>query len=154
FGSAEHGNGVLRLMKALRHEAPGPTETLTRLGPDPATAAATVFRVQHLPHLGRMALARLWRPATDTLTVDGQRIAGLYRMAGAEAQKIQAAEPGAVVGLGRLDAPQAGDLILADGGRARMPDWPAAPPPVDAIALAPADRKDEVKLTAALARLV
>jgi elongation factor G len=27
FGSAEHGNGILRLLKALRHEAPGVAET-------------------------------------------------------------------------------------------------------------------------------
>src|SRR5918911_1629017 len=32
IGSAEHGNGILRLLKALRHEAPGIEGTLGRLG--------------------------------------------------------------------------------------------------------------------------
>ena len=32
FGSAEHGNGVRRLLKALRHEAPGPEVTRTTPG--------------------------------------------------------------------------------------------------------------------------
>ena len=32
FGSALRENGVLRLMKALRHEAPGVAETASRLG--------------------------------------------------------------------------------------------------------------------------
>ena len=32
FGSAEHGNGIGRLLKALRHEAPAVADTATRLG--------------------------------------------------------------------------------------------------------------------------
>ena len=32
IGSAERGNGVTRLLKALRHEAPGLEETRARLG--------------------------------------------------------------------------------------------------------------------------
>ena len=32
FGSAENGNGILRLLKALRHEAPGVEATCRRLG--------------------------------------------------------------------------------------------------------------------------
>ena len=34
FGSAENGNGILRLLKALRHEAPGIEATCKRLGLD------------------------------------------------------------------------------------------------------------------------
>src|SRR3546814_13280724 len=48
FGSAEHGNGVTRLWKALRHETPAPQETAARLGiADGHDLAATVF--QSLP---------------------------------------------------------------------------------------------------------
>ena len=32
IGSAERGNGVTRLLKALRHEAPGIAQTRARLG--------------------------------------------------------------------------------------------------------------------------
>ena len=39
FGSAENGNGILRLLKALRHEAPDVEATAKRLGLKPAMAA-------------------------------------------------------------------------------------------------------------------
>lgn len=152
FGSAEHGNGILRLLKTLRHDAPGPDAAARRLGV--GGAAATVFRIQHLSHLGRTSLVRLWREMADGATVNGQRISGLYRMIGPEARKIAIAPAGAVVGLGRVEGTQAGHLVMPDGSLSRVTDWPTPPPPVDAVAIAPVDRKDEVKLTASLARLV
>ena len=49
LGSATRENGVLRLMKALRHEAPGVSETAKRLGAaSPKDALAYVFKTMHL----------------------------------------------------------------------------------------------------------
>src|SRR5712671_2830246 len=61
LGSATRENGVLRLMKALRHEAPGVTETAKRLGaPDAGKdALAYVFKTVHLQHGGKLSLARV-----------------------------------------------------------------------------------------------
>ena len=44
LGSATRTNGVLRLMKALRHEAPGVAETAKRLGVKPGGSVAYVLK--------------------------------------------------------------------------------------------------------------
>ena len=60
LGSAMRENGVLRLMKALRHEAPDVTETAKRLGASsPKDALAYVFKTLHLQHGGKLSLTRL-----------------------------------------------------------------------------------------------
>jgi len=60
LGSAMRENGVLRLMKALRHEAPGVTETATRLGvASSKDATAYVFKSVHLQHGGKLSFARV-----------------------------------------------------------------------------------------------
>src|SRR5918996_3500258 len=45
FGSAQNGWGVGRLLKALRHEAPGPESTSARLGVD--APALHAFKIHH-----------------------------------------------------------------------------------------------------------
>ena len=60
LGSAIRENGVLRLMKALRHEAPGVAETAKRLGASsPKDALAYVLKTMHLQHGGKLSLTRL-----------------------------------------------------------------------------------------------
>src|SRR6201999_291347 len=60
LGSALRENGVLRLMKALRHEAPDVTATAKRLGAVPAKdALAYVFKTLHLQHGGKLSLTRV-----------------------------------------------------------------------------------------------
>ena len=61
-GSAAQDYGVRRLWKALRHETPGPAETAARLGIAPeGEPLAQVFKTYHLPHTGKLSLARVWR---------------------------------------------------------------------------------------------
>src|ERR1700758_3420468 len=60
LGCATRENGVLRLLKALRHEAPGVAETAKRLGaPAAKDALAYVFKTVHLQHGGKLSLTRL-----------------------------------------------------------------------------------------------
>src|SRR5215471_18314591 len=60
LGCATRGNGVLRLMKALRHEAPGIAETAKRLGAgESKDALGYVFKTVHLQHGGKLSLTRL-----------------------------------------------------------------------------------------------
>src|SRR5436309_1265794 len=60
LGAASRENGVLRLMKALRHEAPGVAETAKRLGVSAQKEAlAYVFKTLHLQHGGKLSLTRL-----------------------------------------------------------------------------------------------
>src|SRR5499426_3438167 len=60
LGSATRTNGVLRLMKALRHEAPGVAETAKRLGvEDGAGTLAYVFKTLHTSHGGKLSIGRV-----------------------------------------------------------------------------------------------
>src|SRR4030081_3556033 len=60
LGAAVRENGVLRLMKALRHESPGVSETAKRLGASsPKDALAYAFKTIHLQHGGKLSLTRL-----------------------------------------------------------------------------------------------
>src|SRR6201992_1195327 len=60
LGSAARENGVLRLMKALRHEAPDVTATARRLGAASSKdGLAYVFKTLHLQHGGKLSLTRL-----------------------------------------------------------------------------------------------
>lgn len=155
FGSAEHSNGVMRLWKALRHETPQPAETAARLGiPAGDGLCATVFKTLHQSHTGKLSLARLWQGGiAENAMLGTKRLAGLYRMMGGSIERQPQAGAGDVVALGRLDDIATGMLLDAGGLGTALPDWPAAAPPIHALALIPTDRKDEVKLTAALGKL-
>ncbi len=76
---------------------------------------------------------------------------------GAATSKTTEAKPGDVVALGRLDHAQTGDTIVADArsGAADLQKTRAeAPDPVHALALNVKDRKDEMRLAAAMTKLI
>jgi elongation factor G len=165
LGAASRENGVLRLMKALRHEAPGVAETAARLGANAdknkadKNALACVIKTTHLQHGGKLSLARvLVGKLDDGATVQSSgggsgRVSGILAANGASDSKRPTAEAGEVVALGKLDAVKTGDtLSTAKTAPASLIEViPAAP--VLAIALAAPDRKDDVKLGQALLRL-
>lgn len=156
FGSAEHGNGVQRLWKALRHETPHHEETMTRLDVDADGGAlsATVFKTLHQSHTGKLSLARLWRgQIAENAPLGGRRLSGLYRIMGGQTEKLAQAQAGDIVGLGRLDEIATGQHLNGDGIGRTITDWPRPAQPVHAAALHPTDRKDDVKLSAALHKL-
>src|SRR6202012_1146696 len=61
MGTAARANGVLRLLKALRHESPGVAETAKRLGVKAAgfDAVGYVLKTQNTPHGGKMSIVRM-----------------------------------------------------------------------------------------------
>jgi elongation factor G len=154
LGAAEKQHGVLRLWKALRHDAPGPEATAARLGiPPEGEPMAQVFRTIHAGHGGKLSCARVWRGALkDGASVNGGRIGGITRWPAGEPARATEAAMGEVIALGRLDAAGTGAVLSPSGAAPALP-FPAAPPPVYALAIATEDRKDDVRLTAALARL-
>src|SRR6185369_15496540 len=90
FGSASSSWGVRRLLKALRHEAPGPQAAADRLSvSDPSMY---VFKIVH-GSIGRLALARaLGGPiheGSDMKTGDGEhsRVGSLFNVQGEKTQK-------------------------------------------------------------------
>ncbi|MBU2582853.1 MAG: GTP-binding protein [Alphaproteobacteria bacterium] len=60
IGSAEHGNGIGRLLKAIRHEVPDAAKTAERLGLQQGAASAFVFKTVHSPHGGKVSYARVF----------------------------------------------------------------------------------------------
>jgi elongation factor G len=157
FGSATHGNGLQRLWKALRHDAPDATGTAARHGIAPeggplAPPLAQVFKVSYAGQSGKLAYARVWRGKLSDGASDGQmRVSGILAFTGNETQKLTHAMAGGVVALGRLDGAIPGTVF---GGAQGSLAFPAAPPPVYALAIAVPDHKDDVRLSTALAKLL
>jgi elongation factor G len=161
LGAATRENGVLRLLKALRHECPGVAETAKRLGVAAAgkDAIAYVMKTAHLQHGGKLSLSRvLAGHLDDGATVqsshgDAGRISGMSAASAANDTKRTAADTGDVIALGKLDHVRTGDT-LSSGKTAPAALIEVVPlSPVLAIALAAPDRKDDVKLGQALTRL-
>lgn len=154
LGAAERRHGVLRLWKALRHDAPSPEVTAARRGVAPeGEPLAQVFRTVHAGHGGKLSYVRIWRGTLkDGATVNGARIGGITRFPAGEAARAPEAGMGEIVALGRLD-PVATGATLSPSGAAEALPFPAPPPPVYALAIATEDRKDDVRLSGALARL-
>jgi elongation factor G len=161
LGSAARENGVLRLMKALRHESPGVAETAKRLGAPASSkdALGYVFKTMHLQHGGKLSLTRvLAGHLDDGATVhsssgESGKVSGIFSPNGAHDTKRAGAEAGDTVALGKLDAVKTGDT-LASGKTAPAALVRSEPtPPVLAISIAANDRKDDVKLGQALLRL-
>ena len=160
LGSAHRENGVLRLLKALRHEAPDVAATAARLGvPASRDALGYVFKTMHLQHGGKLSLTRLFTGHLDdgaTLqSASGQsaRVSGIFAAGGGQDGKRSSAEAGDTIALGKLDAIKTGDTV--GSGKAAPPALAAVEPlsPVLAISIAANDRKDDVKLGQALLRL-
>lgn len=160
IGAAERGNGVTRLLKALRHEAPSLAETRGRIGVtaegDPLSQ---VMKTWHSSHGGKLSLVRMLRGQMgegDTVMASSgaeTRIAGVVSLRGAEQMRQAAAEEGEVVAFARLEGVQTADTLASGKRRPDTLVSIAPPEAVHALAIAVKDRKDDVRLTAALTRL-
>ena len=155
LGAAEKDHGVRRLMKALRHEVPPPEVSRERLGlPKGESPLLAVFKTYHVPHMGKLSLARVWRgDVVDGMTFEGERVSGLYHMMGQSQTKIPKAVEGDVVALGRMEHVRTGDILRGEHRASAAQLFPRLAP-VFSGAIAVENRNDEVKLSAALAKLV
>ncbi|MAZ01813.1 MAG: elongation factor G [Sneathiella sp.] len=155
LGSAENDNGVRRLLKALRHEVPEASVAAERNGFDAASGEPVVqiLKTYMSAQGGKLSLGRIWSgDIKDGETLFAGRIGGLYRLQGGKSEKITKAMPGDIVAFGRLDEVQTGDILMKDKTVAMSEDQMLAP--VYSIALVPENRDDEVKLSAALAKVL
>jgi elongation factor G len=59
LGSAANANGIMRLMKALRHEVPFVETTAQRLKIENAKSAAFILKTMHTAHGGKLSVARV-----------------------------------------------------------------------------------------------
>jgi elongation factor G len=154
-GAAAQDHGVRRLWKALRHETPGPAETAARLGiAADGESLAQVFKTYHLPHTGKLSLARVWRGSVaEGNVLNGVRVAGVVKLLGAQQEKVAAGQMGEVVGLTRMDEIATGTVLTPSGKAAPQPQ-PEKLQPVYGLAIHAEKRGDDVKLSGSIAKLV
>ena len=154
FGSALNGFGVRRLMKALRHEAPAPSVAADRLGSE--GGCAFVFKISHGGAMGRLALARVFggtlTEGTELKDPGGAplRVGTLFAVQGEKTAKLAKAEVGDIVAIAKAETVRAGQWLGAGG----PPPEVALPASNYALAIATRDRKDDVRLSTALHKLV
>jgi elongation factor G len=161
MGTASRANGILRLLKALRHESPGAAETAKRLGVNGGgDAIAYVVKTQNTTHGGKMSIARVLSgqagDGTTFLAGDDEagRVAGVFKLVGQTTEKRGPAGVGETVAFAKLDKAKTGETLTA-GKQAHPPLGKIEPyPPVLAIAISAKERKDDVKLGQALNKLV
>jgi elongation factor G len=161
FGTATRTNGVLRLLKALRHEAPTVEKTIKRLGlkagSDPI---ANVIKTFHTAHGGKMSVVRVLNGQVGDGTTfisperEAGRVAGVFKLLGQGSEKRGPAHIGETVALGKLEHANTGDTLTAGRQPYRQLALVTALPPVLAIAVSAKERKDDVKLGQALTRLL
>lgn len=157
FGMAERDYGVRHLLTALVEEAPAPTITANRRGLDPSAdgdAVVQILKTYFTPQGGRLSLGRIWQGTlNDGMALNGVRIGGIYRLMGQQQQPLQQAQAGEIVALGRLEGIATGDVVSSGS---QKPDLPKGLQlkPVFALAIAAVNRKDEVKLSSALTKLI
>jgi elongation factor G len=157
FGVAEQDYGVRPLLDALVKEAPAPALTAERRGLTPSDASETIVQVlktYFTQQGGRLSLARIWQGTlTEGMALNGIRPGGIYRLLGQQQQPLQVAVEGEIVAIGRLEGVATGETLSTGKTPKPLPKVEQLEP-VYGLAIAPANRKDEVKLSAALGKLV
>jgi len=172
-GAALKGMGGTRLLAAVENYFPGPLDgcagektvtgedgTTRKVGPD-EPVSAFVFKTLYDPFAGQLSMVRV---LTGTLAPDAalhnvakdvkERAGQILLPLGKEtAISKEAVGPGAVVALAKLKDTATGDT-LCDEKKPFVLARPALPAPMSSYALAPAEKGDEDKVFAAMAKLL
>ena len=158
MGSAEKDNGIRRLLKALRHEVPEVSAAAARLDiASNANGIVQILKTYNGSH-GKLSLARVLAGALKDGAVlhasDGRdaRIGGIFALRGEAQTKLGEAKAGETVALARLDGIPTGETLSTAKTALRKPAVEALEP-VYTLSIETTDRKDEVKLTAAIHKL-
>lgn len=158
LGSAERDNGIDRLLKALRHELPDVSAAAARLGVKAnGETIVHVLKTYNGSH-GKLSLARVLSGTLKDSAVlharDGRdaRVGGMFAMKGESQSKLSEAKAGDCVALGRLEGILTGETLATT--KLALPKVEIEElPVVYSLAIETTDRKDEVKLTAAIHKL-
>jgi elongation factor G len=160
IGAADGDHGVLRLLKALRHEVPEVEQAAKRAGMVVnGDCIVQVLKTFHSAHGGKLSLARIFsgsvKEGSILHTREGGdvRVGGISLLRGEVQTKVAEAKAGETVALLRLEHVATGDS-LTGAKSARLPTLEIEQlAPVYRLAIEAVDRKDEVKLTAAIHKL-
>ncbi|MEM8605226.1 MAG: elongation factor G, partial [Cyanobacteria bacterium P01_H01_bin.121] len=158
FGVADQDFGIRPLLDALVREAPSPETTAARRElPTDAEVVAQVLKTYVVPQAGKLSLVRVWHgELNDTQALNGTRPGGLYRLLGGQTLPLQTAQAGDIVAVSRLEAVQTGATLTSQLEPKPALNLPKIDPllPVFALAITPEHRKDEVKLSGAINKLL
>ncbi len=149
IGSASKGHGITRLMKSLRHDAPGVEVAQARLA---AGAVAVGAVADVIRHLGKVVLLR----ATGGAVSGGGRLGGadIGSITDLDAKTVLGSLAPGQIGLAvKSDHLSAGRAFSADAVRA-LPDWGRVHASPFRRIVTPAHEKDDSRLLVALDRLV
>ncbi|HEY0614736.1 MAG TPA: elongation factor G [Candidatus Elarobacter sp.] len=167
-GSAEKNVGIAALVESIARLFPSPeTEPRADAAGRPVKPVATgpvvaqVCKTIVHPQQGKLSVVRVFTgtltPSTQLVNASranaGVRLSGMARLFGKKQEPIQTAGPGSIVALARLDNVATGDTLSSPNAGVVMPTVPLAEP-LFAVAIAPAQRLDEAKLSQALGRLI
>jgi elongation factor G len=157
FGMAEADYGVRSLLDALVKEAPSPDITGERRGltsQADGDSVVQILKTYFTPQGGKLSLVRVWQgKLTDGISLNGVRVGGIYRLMGQQQEAINSAEVGDIVALGRLEGFVTGITLNSAANNIELPRAELIAP-VYALAIAPENRQDEVKLSQALGKLL
>lgn len=171
FTDARREIGIDRLLDIIAKYTPSPLEagaarlkdgeSVTDLKPDPAgPLAGLVFRIGFDPRSNmKYSAIRIFsgtvKSDTNLLRNDekkGIRPGHILKPQGGENKEIDAGRAGDIITLAKAEDLKIGDLIH-DGRVAGRFDAPAVPEPMFSLALEPATRGDEQKISSALEKL-
>jgi elongation factor G len=160
FGSALGDNGIRRLLKMFRHDIPDVAACVKRLGLAANNEPVVqVLKTYHTMHGGKLSLGRvLSGTLKDGATLYSNagadtRVGGMFALKGQEQIKLNEAGPGDTVALGRLEEIGTGETLAQSKNGAKLKTKTETLTPVYGLAISAADRKDEVKLSTAIAKL-
>lgn len=149
LGSALHTNGVFRLLKSLRHEAPDISVTASRLGVD--NAAAIGFLADNKKHAGKTVVLRAISDGVAAgSTLAGGNIGSLTALDGKT--QVTKCEPGSVAVAVKSDHLNAGRVFTTDGDF-ELPDWASMRAAAYRRIIVPENERDETRLSTALQRV-
>ena len=151
LGAASHGNGLTRLMKALRHEAP---EFNIAAGRDEAgeNARAIAGFADVKKHIGKITVLRgLGDGVRAHETLGGELVGNLTTLdARTQVGALEAGQIGLAVKSDHLNPGYTCDSASATP----LPEWASSRPAAHRQVVSPAHERDDVRLSNALTRLV
>ena len=160
FGIAEQDYGIRPLLNALVKEAPTPDVTAQRRGLTSDSAGETIAQVLKTymtTQGGKLSLVRVWQGKIDDgMVLNGFRAGGIYCLRGHHQQSLTQAEAGQIVAVARLEGVATGDTLTPSEQLELDLQMEKAEPlePVYALAITPERRKDEVKLSSTITKLL
>ncbi|HCE72203.1 elongation factor G [Ruegeria pomeroyi] len=150
LGAANHGNGLTRMMKALRHEAP---EFDIAAGRDAASEQARAIAGfgDMRKHMGKIVVLRgLGDGVKAHEALGGDTVGSLLELdARSQIGALAAGQIGLAV---KSDHLRPGH-IYDSAGASDLPDWARSHPPGHRQLVSPAHERDDARLSSALARM-